>query len=171
MSRDSCPTPTYQECFSLCLEQALSSKNSKCIQCIHQEVLPCIVHSPIPPPCQDILWMLREMAFGSKSCDVCDGTAHTLCPHIVVFFLSGALHASGLCPLEVCAKVHQCVAQISRAIAVAALALAMSELSTTFAKPLSIDEFWPKVLIRIAEFPFRGVVPRMLVEDSSLTKR
>ena len=85
-----------------------------------------------------------------ESCDFCGGTPHAPCPEC--FSLHCAIHASDLCQSEVCVGLRQCVLQTYAAMALVALALAVGELSTTVANPLSTHVIRPKMLMHGKEF-------------------
>ena len=90
----------------------------------------------------------------------CDDTAHIACPECGVY--QCALHASVLCPSEICAALRNWRVQFTATLACLALAFALGD-RLLVDKPPSVDEVRPKVVIRGKEF----FVPEHYPKDAS----
>ena len=84
-----------------------------------------------------------------SSCFFCHDTAHITCPECGVYRC--ALHASGLCPSEICVALRNWRVQFTATLACIMLAFALGD-RLVVDKPPSVDEVRPKVVIRGKEF-------------------
>ena len=77
-----------------------------------------------------------------SSCFFCDDTVHITCSECGVY--QCALHASVLCPLEICVALRRWRVQFKATLACIVLAFALGD-RPTVDKPPSVDEVRPKV--------------------------
>ena len=84
-----------------------------------------------------------------SSCFFCDDTTHITCRECGVY--QCALHASGLCPSEICVALRNWRVQFTATHACIVLAFALGD-RLVLDKPPSVDEVRPKVVIRGKEF-------------------
>ena len=82
-------------------------------------------------------------------CFFCDDTIHIACPECGVY--QCALHASVLCPSEVCVALRNCRVQLTTTLACIVLAFVLGDRCAVDKPPL-VDEVRPKVVIRGQEF-------------------
>ena len=90
----------------------------------------------------------------------CDDTFHIACPECGVY--QRALHASVLCPSEICVALRKWRVQFSATLACIVLAFASSD-RLVVDKPPLVDEVRPRVVIRGKEF----FVPEHYPKDAS----
>ena len=83
------------------------------------------------------------------SCFFCDDTVHITCPECGVY--QCALHASGLCPSDICVALRNWSVQFTATPACIVLAFALGD-RLVVDKPPFVDEVRPKVVIRGKEF-------------------
>ena len=79
----------------------------------------------------------------------CNDTTHITCPECGVY--QCALHASVLCPSEICVALRKWRVQFTTTRACIVLAFALGDLCAV-GKPPVVDEVCPKVVIRSKEF-------------------
>ena len=84
-----------------------------------------------------------------SSCLFCDDPVHITCPECGVY--QCALHASVLCPLEICVALRNWRVQFTATLACIALVFTLGD-RLVVDKPPSVDEVRPKVVIRGKEF-------------------
>ena len=80
-----------------------------------------------------------------SSCFFCDDTTHITCRECGVY--QCALHASGLCPSEICVALRNWRVQFTATLACIVLAFALGD-RLVVDKPPCVDEVRPKVVIR-----------------------
>ena len=142
-----------------------------CLLMLHCLLSRCVVNGSMHLP-QDRLWLLREIAEAAlhyrdsahasptqttpswalapycppsrSSCFFCDDTVHITCPKCG--FYQCALHASVLCPLEICVALRKWRVQFTATLACIVLAFVLGD-RPAVDKPPSIDEVCPKVVI------------------------
>ena len=139
-----------------------------------------VVNGSIQLP-QDKLWLLREIAqaalhyrdspdapaiettpswalarmyatpycSSSRSSFFSDDTAHITCPKCGVY--QCALHASGLCPAQICVALRNWRVQFTATLSCIVLAFALGD-RLVVDKPPYVDEVRPKVVIHGKEF-------------------
>ena len=95
-----------------------------------------------------------------SSCLFCDDMVHITCPECGVY--QCALHASVLCPSEICVALRNLRVQFTATRACIVLAFALFE-RLVVDEPPSVDEVCPKVVIRGKEF----FVPEHCPNDAS----
>ena len=123
--------------------------------------------SPHAPPIQTKpSWALARMyatpycSPSRSSCFFCDDTAHITFLECGVY--QSALHASGLCPSEICVALRNWRVQFTATLACIVLAFALGD-RLVVDKPPYVDEVRPKVVIRGKEF----FVPQHFPKDAS----
>ena len=133
---------------------------------IAQAALHCC-DSPHAPPIETTpSWALAAMyatpycSPSHSSCFFCDDTTHITCPECGVY--QCALHASGLCPSEICVALRNWRVQFTATLACIVLAFALGDRLVVDKLPF-VDEVRPKVVIRGKEF----FVPKHYPKDAS----
>ena len=137
-----------------------------------REIAQAALHYPdsahAPPIETTPSWALARMYVrpycspSRSSCFFCDDTAHIKCPECGVY--QCALHASVLCPSEICVALRNWRVQFTTTLACIVLAFALGD-RLLVDKPPSIDEVRPKVVIRRRGKEF--FVPEHYPKDAS----
>ena len=79
------------------------------------------------------------------------------------------MHASVLCPSEICVALRKWRVQFTATLACIVLAFALGDRRAVDKPPL-VDEVCPKVVIRGKDFLFLSTTPKMPLVNCSMTK-